>query len=103
MGEEAKRAANKHSKSTVAGARNSIKNILQQPELPRLVIHVSGAAREADGRAGYSCTPQPGGTRTGSLPLVTPLLQGQGWGDTTPGEGGGVFTVGEVVENSSSV
>lgn len=85
MGEEAKRAANKHSKSTVAGARNSIKNILQQSELPRLVIHVSGAAREADGKAGYSCTPQPqpGGTRTFSLPLGTRCCRG--WAGGTPG------------------
>lgn len=48
MGEEAKRAANKHSKSTVAGARNLIKNILERSVLPNLVIHVSGAAREVE-------------------------------------------------------
>lgn len=74
MGEEAKRAANKHSKSTVAGARNSIKNTLEQSELPSLVIHVSGAALEAERNAGdlrvsahVRCGRNPGGSRTFSL------------------------------------
>lgn len=42
MGEEVKRAANKHSKSTVSGMRNLIKNILQWSELPSLVISCLG-------------------------------------------------------------
>lgn len=74
MGEEAKRAANKHSKSTVAGARNSIKNTLEQSELPSLVIHVSGAAHEAERNYGdlrvsdhVRCGRNPGGSRTFSL------------------------------------
>lgn len=78
-----KRAANKHSKSTVAGARNSIENTLQQSELPRLVIHVSGAAGGADGKAGYSCTPQPGEDPHVQPASGDPLGRGRAGG--TPG------------------
>lgn len=80
MGEEVKHAANKHRKSAVAGSRNSIENTLQQPELPRLVIHVSGAAGWADGKAGVLAYPAAWGDPHVQPAFGDPLCRGRAGG-----------------------